>query len=182
MNKPTPKCKHCRERFTPIRSSLEKYCLDPECVKVWVQVEKSKKEKKQAKDWRDRKKEMKVTVLTNQDWLKLTQGIFNKFIRKRDELKPCISCSKEIKGVRHASHYLSSGGHSSVRFHEDNVHVSCYKCNVMLSGNQIKYRIELIKTIGTERVEHLENICNEIKRWEVEELKELIAIYKNKTK
>ncbi len=154
--------------------------MKPECVKVWIEVEKEKKKKKENKDWKERKKVMKAVILTNQDWLKLAQGSFNKFIRKRDENKPCISCGNKINGVRHASHYLSSGGHSSVRFHEDNVHVSCYKCNVMLSGNQIKYRIRLIQLIGVERVEHLESICSDVKRWSIEELKEIIAIYKIK--
>lgn len=46
MKKPNPKCAHCKERFTPIRSTLEKYCMKPECVKVWIEVEKEKKKKK----------------------------------------------------------------------------------------------------------------------------------------
>ena len=125
---------------------------------------------------------MKNDLKTLQDWLKETQTIFNKYIRLRDNGLTCVSCDKPINGVKHASHYLSSGGHSAVRFHEDNVWVSCYKCNVMLSGNQIEYRKRLIKKIGVERVEWLEENGNQVKKWTIEELKELIKEYKQKIK
>jgi hypothetical protein len=125
---------------------------------------------------------MKNDLKTTQDWLKEAQTIFNKFIRLRDNGLPCISCGQKINGVKHASHYLSSGGHSAVRFHEDNVWVSCYKCNVMLSGNQIQYRRSLIKKIGVERVEWLEENGSKVKKWTIEELKELIKYYKQKIK
>jgi hypothetical protein len=125
---------------------------------------------------------MKNDLKTTQDWLKEAQIIFNQFIRLRDNGLPCISCGQKINGVKHASHYLSSGGHSAVRFHEDNVWVSCYKCNVMLSGNQIQYRRSLIKKIGVERVEWLEENGSKVKKWTIEELKELIKYYKQKIK
>jgi hypothetical protein len=89
---------------------------------------------------------------------------------------------KKINGVEHASHYLSAGGHSNVRFHEDNVWTSCYKCNVMLSGNQIEYRKQLIIKIGVERVEWLEQNGSKEKKYSIEELKEIIKIYKAKCK
>ncbi len=125
---------------------------------------------------------MKNDLKTTQDWLKEAQTIFNKYIRLRDNGLNCISCGQKINGVKHASHYLSSGGHSAVRFHEDNVWVSCYKCNVMLSGNQIEYRKSLIKKIGVERVEWLEENGSKVKKWTIDELKELIKEYKQKIK
>jgi hypothetical protein len=125
---------------------------------------------------------MKNDLKTTQDWLKEAQTIFNKFIRLRDNGLPCISCGQKINGVKHASHYLSSGGHSAVRFHEDNVWVSCYKCNVMLSGNQIQYRRSLIKKIGVERVEWLEENGSKVKKWTIDELKEIIKKYKTKVR
>jgi hypothetical protein len=52
----------------------------------------------------------------------------------------------------------------------------------MLSGNQIEYRKRLIKKIGVERVEWLEENGNQVKKWTIEELKELIKKYKQKIK
>jgi hypothetical protein len=112
----------------------------------------------------------------------MTQVVFNRFIRERDKHENCISCGKKINGVRHASHYLSAGGHSNVRFHEDNVWVSCYKCNVMLSGNQVEYRKRLIDKIGVERVEWLEENGATERRYTKEELREIMLTYKKKIK
>ena len=169
-----PRCKNCREKYQPVRWN-HKYCLKDECVRAFVAEARDKQ-------WKQTKTRMKENLKTTSDWLKEAQVVFNKYIRERDKNKPCISCGSKINGVKHASHYLSAGGHSNVRFHEDNVWVSCYKCNVMLSGNQIEYRKRLIQKIGVERVEWLENNGNIVKKWTKEELKLLITEYKKKTK
>lgn len=168
------RCKNCKEKFEPIRFN-HKYCLKDECVRAFVAEAKEKM-------WKHTKIRMKNDIKTNSDWMKEAQKVFNQYIRLRDKAEPCISCGSKINGVKHASHYLSSGGHKSVTFHEDNVWVSCYKCNVMLSGNQIEYRKRLIQKIGIERVEWLENNGSQVKKWEVEELKLLIKTYKEKIK
>ena len=52
----------------------------------------------------------------------------------------------------------------------------------MLSGNQLEYRKRLIDKIGSERVQWLEDNSHVVKKWEIDELKELIRIYKEKIK
>jgi hypothetical protein len=167
-----PRCKNCRNKFEPIRFN-QKYCLESECVKVWVTIEKEKA-------WKKTKAVKKAELMSLSDHLKLTQAIVNKWIRLRDKDELCISCGKHINGVEHASHYLSSGGHSNLRFHEDNIWKSCYKCNVMLSGNAVSYRIRLIEKIGVERVELLEQNAYIEKKWTVDELKKIQEKYKKK--
>ena len=49
----------------------------------------------------------------------------------------------------------------------------------VLDGNVELYRINLIKKIGLERVEALEN-NNETHKWTIEECKEIINIYQRK--
>lgn len=51
----------------------------------------------------------------------------------------------------------------------------------MKSGNVVEYRINLVKRIGVERVEALEN-NNEPHKWTVDEAKEIIKTYKAKIK
>lgn len=168
------RCKNCKEKFEPVRFN-QKYCFNKMCVDAWIQEAK-------VKDWKKTKAKMKAELMTLQDYIKLAQITFNKYIRLRDKGNVCISCQKPINGVKHASHYLSAGGHSAIRFHEDNVWVSCYKCNVMLSGNAVEYRKALINKIGIERVEWLENNGSKEKKWSKEELQELMNIYKMKCK
>ncbi len=50
---------------------------------------------------------------------------------------------------------------------------------MMLSGNIENYRPRLIEKIGLERVEALEN-NNEIKRWTIDDYREIIEIYSEK--
>ena len=168
------KCKVCKNEFTPIYTTAQSTCSLSCAIEHTAQ--------KKSKAWNERKKILKDELTTVQDLMKVAQQVFNKYIRLRDEGNLCISCGKTINGVRHASHYLSAGGHSAVRFHLDNVWVSCFKCNVMLSGNGIEYRMRLINNIGVERVEWLENNGSIPKKWTREELKEIIELYKQKIK
>jgi len=85
-----PRCKNCRNKFEPIRFN-QKYCLEPECVKVWVDDVKTK-------DWNKRKAEKKAELMTVQDYVKIAQQVFNKYIRLRDKDKGCISCGKPLVG------------------------------------------------------------------------------------
>lgn len=82
------------------------------------------------------------------------QTVFNAWIRKRDEGLGCISCGSynQIQ----AGHFYSAGHHNNLRFNEDNTNSQCLQCNFFLSGNLLKYRENLIKKIGLERVERLD--------------------------
>ena len=177
-----PRCKHCKTKFISNRFNA-KYCVYTiECIKEWNEYRKSQEKRIQAKKWIETKKLMREKLETVQSYCQKVQKTFNAYIRKRDENENCISCGKQINGVRHASHYISAGTHWNVRFNEDNVWVSCYKCNVMLSGNQLEYRKRLIEKIGLERVEILEAESVKIRKFTIEELKEINEEYKNKLK
>jgi hypothetical protein len=167
------RCKNCKEQFEPVKF-LQKYCLKDECIKVWVKAENEKQ-------WTKKKSQMKADLTTLSDYLKLTQQVFNKFIRMRDEGLNCISCDKPpLK--KNAGHYYSQGGHSALRFDEDNIHLQCEHCNTFLSGNLLNYQIGIEKRIGGERLMQLQAKAHDVKKWTKEELKEIIEIYKKKLK
>jgi hypothetical protein len=168
------KCKNCKQPFEPIRF-LQKYCLKEECVRVWVESEKTKQ-------WKKTKAKMKNDLLTIQDYIKLAQQTFNKYINLRDKKLPCISCGKPITGRVNASHYFNANNHWNVRFNEFNVHSSCITCNQYLSGNLIEYRKGLINKIGEEQLTLLELEANKTRKFTIEELKEIIETYKKKIK
>ena len=167
------KCKNCKEQFTP-HNFLQKYCTKDECLKVFVAEVKMK-------EWNKSKKRMVENLKTANDYLKIAQQVFNKFIRVRDAGLNCISCNKPCK-KENAGHYYSQGGHSAVRFDEDNVHLQCEACNTYLSGNLLNYQIGIEKRIGAQKLLNLQAKAHEVKKWTKDELKELIAEYKNKLK
>ena len=168
-----PRCKNCKDKFEPIRF-LHKYCLKDECIKAFVQ------ETKEAA-WKNTKKKWTTELKTTSDWLKDAQKVFNFYVRTRDEGKPCISCNQPPK-KKNAGHYFSQGGHSNVRFDEDNVHLQCEACNTYLSGNLLNYQIGIEKRIGAQRLMNLQAIAHETKKWTKDELKQIIATYKQKLK
>jgi hypothetical protein len=168
------KCRYCKSEFTPF-NSLQKCCTNYECIKQAVKDA-------ELKTWNKKKTKLKKDLMTTSDWLKIAQQTFNKFIRERDKGKMCISCGQHINGVKHASHYYSAGGHSNVRFNENNVHVSCYKCNVELSGNLLNYQIAIRDKIGGEELMKLHELAHITKKWTIEELQEINTVYKEKLK
>jgi hypothetical protein len=168
------RCKNCKEKFDPIRF-LQKYCLKPECVKVWVDKEKEKQ-------WKAKKTQLKKELMSLQDYLKIAQQVFNKYIRERDKGMSCISCGKEMKeGNIDAGHLWSAGGHSNIRFNEYNVNAQCSRpCNKDKSGDTNNYRIQFIKRYNQEILDQLDLEAHVVKKWNIEELMDLIAIYKQK--
>jgi hypothetical protein len=167
------RCKHCKEKFEPVRF-LQKYCFNPECVKVWVDTEKTKQ-------WKAKKTQLKKELMSLQDYLKIAQQVFNKYIRERDKGMNCISCDKPAK-KENCGHYFSQGGHANVRFDEDNCFLQCEYCNTYLSGNLLNYQIGIEKRIGGERLLALHERAHVVKKWTIDECKAIIETYKSKLK
>jgi len=171
------KCKSCSEPFEPkqkfnstIKSNRCDVCLKTaEALKNLSAIKKEKKAK------------VKEDLLTLQDYLKLTQQVFNSWIRKRDKGLNCISCNKPCK-KENAGHYFSSGGHANVRFDENNCHLQCEYCNTFLHGNLIEYGINLEKKIGKDEFIILREKAYETRKFTKIELKELLLKYKLKLK
>jgi hypothetical protein len=167
------RCKNCKETFEPVKF-LQKYCFKDACVRVFVEEAK-------VKTWKKTKAKMKDDLMTLQDYLKIAQQIFNKYIRLRDKGNVCISCGKPPK-KENAGHYLNANNHYNVRFDERNVNLQCEHCNTFLSGNLINYRANLIKKIGEDELTKLEAEANKTRKFTIQELKEIIETYKKKVK
>ena len=105
---------------------------------------------------------------------------FHKYIRRRDQDKPCISCGKYT--LLQAGHFYSAGSNPVVRFNEDNVHGQCKKCNYFLSGNLLPYSKNLIDKIGQDRYNKLTHAVQLSKqtgfKWDKFYLIEIIEKYK----
>jgi hypothetical protein len=115
------------------------------------------------------------------------QAAFNSWVRQRDAALPCISCGAkppDLSGLhagRDAGHYRSVGSAAHLRYHPDNVHGQCVKCNQWGAGRAVDYRLGLIARIGLERVEALE-ADSTVRRWTREELAAIKTEYRAKLK
>ena len=174
------RCKNCKQPFTPIRSTLEKYCQKDECIRVFVAEAKEKA-------WKKKKAIKKEELMTVQDYVKIAQQVFNKYIRLRDKDKGCISCGKQLVGKFDAGHFYNANNHWSVRFDERNVHGQCVNCNQHKHGNLLEYRVRLMSRLGygMEGISHMYNLemdARKTRKYTIEELKEIISTYKQKIK
>lgn len=98
-----------------------------------------KKEPKKPKVKKPKQKKLQVL-------LKDFEKVFNAWIRKRDNGKPCIACGKynELQ----AGHYFAVSGYKALRFDEDNVHGEGACCNMFNESHLILYGINLKIKIG----------------------------------
>lgn len=182
------KCKVCKTEFVKTRP-MQSVC-GLECAMQTASIKAAvKRVKAEQQEKRETKAKLKKLDDTKPKLTKAAQIAFNAYIRARDYGLNCICCDKPIPwddpkktgGVVDCGHYLSTGSRSHLRFTEDNAAAQLKYCNTYLSGNAANYRIGLIKRIGLERVEALENDYT-VKRWTIEELKEIAKIYREKLK
>lgn len=175
------KCK-CGDEYSQY-TTLQNKC--PKCLARIAREKREKEERKKLKEFRIKNRRLP-------DWHKLTQPVFNKYIRLRDIDQPCISCGRydhEIKddfirgGKFDCGHYKTVGGFPELRYEPLNAHKQCKKCNGGSGRFSHKsrsvgqdYRENLIVRIGIEKVEWLEG-PHPPKHYTAEMLQEIKAKY-----
>jgi hypothetical protein len=165
------RCKNCKVKFEP-KYFNQKFCLEnDECIKSHVEYSR-------VKAWKDKKKKMKESLQTKSDYVKILQILVNKYVKIRDNGKPCISCQKEITGKTDAGHYYSVGNYPSVRFDLRNIHSQCINCNQFNGGNLIEYRKHLITKIGQNEFDDLDRLAHQNRQFTIDEIKDEIKKYK----
>ena len=175
-NAPNPKkCRSCRSTFTPVRS-MQVVC-SPLCAQSYAAKVAAQKAARANRAERKSMREAIEKAKTRGTHLNELQTAFNAWIRVRDAGLPCISCGRHHQGQLHAGHYRSVGSEPALRFEADNCHLQCAPCNTYLSGNLIRYRINLIKKIGLDRVEWLEG-HHEPKKYPIQDIVEMKLFYR----
>jgi hypothetical protein len=170
------KCKICGAGFIPF-NSMQKVCG----YKCAIEKAKMDREKKEAREWAERKKILSAKIQTKSDVKKKVQKVFNEWVRLRDQDLNCISCRKPAKKA-HAGHYLSVGRFPELALDPDNVNLQCDYCNIYLSGNGALYTTGLIEKIGEKRYNELLSRANVPKNYTISDLMYLYNEYKAKVK
>ncbi len=172
--------KGCQNRFTP-RSIAHKACGNLDCAVAIVEADNEKKRRHAIKADRAKDAAKRDAIMPHKKRLAAFQRIFNRYVNLVNRGRPCISCDKPyMEGItRHASHFKSVGSNSALRFHLWNVHTSCHKCNLFLSGNIGEYEPRLRIKIGSDKVEFLNNHPRS-REYSVEWLKRATKIFNRK--
>lgn len=169
-----------------------KYGLCPSCLFDFYSKDergkilfKKAKDILKAKNWKEEKAKMKESVKTLSDYEAEAKRSFQKWVRLRDENKPCISCGNPSQEDRAGGHFYSAGMYSGLMFNPDNCHSQCNTyCNKYLSGNLLQYRKGLINRFGIDFVENLDKLSNELRNYKYtqQELIDIKKKYDNKIK
>ena len=185
MKSTNRRCSHCRKKITTedaIIGGLRAFCSYSH-LQEFMQSSKGKK----ARELSVRKelREVREKYKSKGEYIKEAQAAFNKYIRVRDQGKPCISCGNMPEsyygGGTDAGHWRSRGSAPHLRYHTLNCWSQCKRCNRYLSGASTEYRRELINRIGKERVEALEADQTE-RRFDIEYLKRVKDIFTRRAK
>ncbi len=141
-----PKCKNCKQPFTKTQP-LQVACSYSCAIELAKPIAKKVIERK----WNERKRVYKESKT---DYFKLLQTEINKIARLIDYNQLCISCQKVPKKIN-GCHFLSVGGHKSLRYNLFNIYAGCEKCNSELGGNIHGFDSGLILVFGKEFWEYL---------------------------
>jgi len=171
----------CGTQFIPQRLG-QKVC-SPSCALAEARNPVNQEKARKALADLDRKdiKARKEKLKSRSDFLKETQVAFNAWVRARDAAQPCISCGRFHQGKNDAGHYRTVASAPELRFEPLNCHLQCSPCNTHKSGDIVNYRISLVQRIGAEQVAWLEG-PHEPKKYTIDDLKALTALYRAKTK
>ena len=145
------KCKVCKSEFKPFKS-IQVVCSH-QCAAV---LGKEKAAKKEAKEWRERRRKLSEGLETRTQKINKVRKVFQQWVRLRDKNKPCISCGTLTAQQWDAGHYLKAELYTGLIFTENNCFAQCSRCNQHGGGMQAEYRIGLVERIGEERVKALE--------------------------
>ena len=179
------KCKACGKKFTLFNSLAQVCSID--CAIQYAKDNKvqERTSRQLAKIAKEKPKKKKEELKPWRKWNVEAQAAINRYARARDYYYPCISCGRYVEqkygGNYDCGHYRTRKAASHLRFNLHNMAKQCVYCNRYKSGAQLDFRIGLIKRIGIEKVEALDN-NNEIRKFDIEYLKRIKFIFTKKAK
>jgi hypothetical protein len=206
------KCKyHGTYTETFIKTPAGVFCDSDSAIKFARAAQAKQRERQQAKAKQSQVKADKVAKKAHREakeqikpkskWLAEAQAAFNKYIRVRDYAEPCISCLKPREVIEHeqdwkvggcwdAGHFMTRGAKGQLRFVLFNVHKQCKSCNAgggkfsaKAATVDANYRINLIKKIGIDKVNFLENNNEpESNKFNIDRLKRIKKIFNKRAR
>lgn len=174
-----PKCKYCKNTYTPKFSSLEK-CQKEDCRIAYamevVSKQKIAKEKKAKQEYTKEKLEAREKLKTLSEWKKDLQTEINSIVREIDKGHPCIA-TNTTNGKANAGHYIGVGANDTLRFHLENIWLQSEHSNSWKSGDTIRYQQGIVSLYGKDYLEYM-NALQSIEpiKLSIQDVKEKIPI------
>ena len=177
------RCKQCNERFQQVRT-FQYLCMPPkDCSWKYQKILKLKKE---AKEWKDKKAEMKIDT-HSKEHKKSLQNEINKLSKLIDfhfDNFNCIDCGMFLNRDIHqidACHLISVKKNSSLRYNLHNLHSGHNHCNCYNENHETSYKKGIVERYGIEYLNIIETLPikhKEIKLSNVEVSEKLVLVRK----
>lgn len=154
-------CKVCKDKFTPIRSTLEPVCNKYECkvefaLKV-AEKSKLKREKEVKRKNTEDKKKMKIDIMSDDKYRSsVLQPVINEIARLIDFGQPCIAT--ENYGKENGGHYISVGANRTICLNLHNIHIQSFESNHWKSGDTLKYQGGIRKVYGEDYLAFMDGL------------------------
>ncbi len=155
------RCPICDQFFTPWMTT-QHVCSNYQCALAW-----NKKQDERLRERAERRRLRTRSAFKQKSWADINneaQKAFNRYIRIRDQGRPCHACGCLLNDNNpnkpgqfvDASHYRSRSAAAQLRFNVFNCVTCCWTCNRELSGNARNLRKGLIYRFGLSVVIRLE--------------------------
>jgi len=154
------KCKVCKCNFEPIQ--FAQIVCNYKCA---IEHSKNLKKLKEQKEWKLEKAVLKDKLKTLGQYEAEAKTSFQKWVRMRDKDYSCISCEVKETDLWDGGHFKKAEIYSGVIFDSHNCHKQCRKCNRFLNGNELMYRLGLIKRYGLDYTDAIELKANETRNY-----------------
>lgn len=108
--------------------------------------------------------------------IKEADRVFSLYIRWRDSWKPCCTCWTPWTEQAQCWHFMSRK-HIKTKWVERNAHSQCYRCNMILSGEQYKHWVYIDKLYQADVANTLYHLAMETDKVTDSEILETIQHY-----
>jgi len=147
-----PKCRICSIKYIP-RFFLQKTCEDVKCI---IEYSKIQREKKEQKEWSEKKKIARIELYPKKSKAYLQDEI-NKLSRMIDARFGylCIDCNKPYGKQIDACHFHNKSTHGEITYNLHNLHSGRSDCNFYSSEHKTGYYEGLISRYGKEYADYV---------------------------
>lgn len=147
-----PRCKTCKQKFTP-KTFNQKNCFDnDECIKAEFLLKRKNTWDKEKKEKEPVLKPQKFKLTLAKECQKLARMIDTKFGYN------CIDCDRPFAAQQDGGHFKSKGSNQSLAYNLHNIHSQRSECNCngIGGGRERQYYNGLVKRYGQEYANYVD--------------------------
>lgn len=163
MIKKLPKCRHCKERFTPFyNNALQPYCMrKDECIKAHLDKQAADNEKRLRIRAKNKRKDNPTVYLKENK--KQLQDLVQHIARLIDKGVKCIDCDiVNAQPCFDGGHFRAKNSHPAIRYNLHNIFQQARGCNHQGQTSEEKFLRGIEEKYGKEYASFCDDLTRSI--------------------